>query len=112
MNEPQSMGEYLALPEREKMRLAKRKNANKVCDTCVSQEGRHYCLLHSRQMRDMNIATCPDWKQRPEFRTEAVAQRRHDCHLDAVETQLRAEGLPVDGNGERWAAEERAGRIR
>ena len=43
---------------------------DKVCDTCVSQEGRHYCLLHSRQMRDMNVETCPDWEQRPVCRCD------------------------------------------
>lgn len=32
------------------------------CDFCASQEdGGHYCLLHSRQMKNMNTLRCSDW---------------------------------------------------
>jgi hypothetical protein len=33
------------------------------CDNCSSQQGRHYCLLHSTQMRDMNTVRCDDWTE-------------------------------------------------
>lgn len=36
----------------------------KSCDFCNSQEGGHYCLLHTRQMKNMNLLTCPDWRQK------------------------------------------------
>lgn len=37
------------------------------CDNCVAQEeGRHYCLLHGRVMRDMDTVTCEDWEWREE----------------------------------------------
>ena len=32
------------------------------CDYCASQEdGGHYCLLHSRQMKNMDMLRCSDW---------------------------------------------------
>ena len=33
----------------------------KLCDTCASQEDRHYCLLHSQQVKNMDILVCDDW---------------------------------------------------
>lgn len=36
--------------------------AEKSCDNCDSQEGRHYCLHHSQQVRNMDIVRCFDWK--------------------------------------------------
>lgn len=33
-----------------------------VCDECDSQEeGRHYCLLHGVEVKNMDIMTCDDW---------------------------------------------------
>ena len=34
------------------------------CDACDSQEDRHYCLLHSRQMKNMDTLRCDDWAPR------------------------------------------------
>jgi len=36
----------------------------KSCDFCFAQEGRHYCLLHDRVMKNMNIKRCDDWRTR------------------------------------------------
>lgn len=30
----------------------------KTCDNCSSQEGRHYCLLHSKIVKNMDISSC------------------------------------------------------
>lgn len=33
------------------------------CDYCDCQEaGGHYCLLHSRQMKNMHTLRCSDWE--------------------------------------------------
>lgn len=35
-----------------------------VCDECRSQEeGRHYCLLHSEPMENMDISNCKDFER-------------------------------------------------
>ena len=36
-----------------------------TCDDCDSQEGRHYCLLHSIQVKNMDLMRCGDfeWKE-------------------------------------------------
>ena len=34
------------------------------CDACASQEGRHYCQLHSRIMKNMDTSRCDDWSPR------------------------------------------------
>lgn len=34
------------------------------CDFCSSQEGSHYCLLHTCQIKDMNLKTCDDWQDK------------------------------------------------
>ena len=39
----------------------------KSCDTCESQEGRHYCLLHGVQVKNMNIKRCIFWSQDKEI---------------------------------------------
>jgi tRNA U34 5-carboxymethylaminomethyl modifying enzyme MnmG/GidA len=44
------------------------------CDTCVSQEGHHYCLLHTFQIKNMDTVRCSDWTQRPNDEARA-AQR-------------------------------------
>lgn len=33
----------------------------KSCDHCAYQEGRHYCLLHGVQVRDMDLRHCSEW---------------------------------------------------
>ena len=37
-----------------------------VCDNCDCQEGRHYCLLHGKVIKNMDISTCPDWEEKDE----------------------------------------------
>jgi hypothetical protein len=36
---------------------------DKSCDTCELQEGNHYCLLHSEQVKNMDIVKCKDWEE-------------------------------------------------
>lgn len=36
------------------------------CDFCVNQENRHYCLLHSRQLKNMDTVRCRDWELKGE----------------------------------------------
>lgn len=36
----------------------------KSCDNCVAQEGRHYCLLHSKQIKNMDASRCDKWEAR------------------------------------------------
>ena len=43
-----------------------REEERRVCDHCDSQEGNHYCLLHGKQMKNMDISTCPDWEEKDE----------------------------------------------
>jgi hypothetical protein len=38
----------------------------KACDSCASQEGKHYCLLHGEPMKNMDIVKCPFWEMRPD----------------------------------------------
>jgi len=39
----------------------------KTCDDCESQEeGRHYCLLHGKAMKNMDIKGCSDFEERAE----------------------------------------------
>jgi hypothetical protein len=39
--------------------------AKGVCDKCINQEdGRHYCLLLSKPMKNMDISTCDDFQER------------------------------------------------
>ena len=36
-----------------------------VCDECSSQEeGRHYCMLHEKVVKNMDISTCDDFTPR------------------------------------------------
>lgn len=35
------------------------------CDHCASQEGHHYCLLHGRHMKNMNLTRCAGWTPKP-----------------------------------------------
>ena len=34
----------------------------KSCDTCQCQEDRHYCLLHSILLKNMDTKRCKDWE--------------------------------------------------
>ena len=34
------------------------------CDMCECQEGRHYCLLHTEQIKNMETVACKDWTER------------------------------------------------
>ncbi len=36
--------------------------AQKSCDGCAAQEGRHYCLLHGVQIKNMDAVRCADWE--------------------------------------------------
>jgi hypothetical protein len=47
-----------------------------VCDTCDSQEGRHYCLLHGKVMKNMDISKCNDW--RVPVNDKVVNQKRNN----------------------------------
>lgn len=47
-----------------KLILRKSKN-NKSCDNCQAQEeGGHYCLLHTKILKNMNIIYCEDYRER------------------------------------------------
>ena len=35
-----------------------------TCDDCSSQEGRHYCLLRSHQVSNMDLKRCDDFTER------------------------------------------------
>lgn len=35
------------------------------CDTCSAREGRHYCRIHSQQVKNMDIVRCDDWTDTP-----------------------------------------------
>jgi len=42
------------------------------CDNCNSQEDGHYCLLHTKQIKNMNKVRCMDWKCRFNQKKEKV----------------------------------------
>lgn len=42
------------------------KSATKTCDKCNSQEDRHYCLLHSCVIKNMDIRVCKDFEEKVE----------------------------------------------
>lgn len=49
------------------MNLENSKSWMESCDHCASQEdGGHYCLLHSEQVKNMDTVCCDDWAERPE----------------------------------------------
>ena len=35
-----------------------------TCDDCWYQEGRHYCLLWSMSVKNMDIVRCEDFKEK------------------------------------------------
>jgi len=44
--------------------LVRSKSLLDSCDFCEAQEeGGHYCLLHSCQLKNANLWTCPDFKR-------------------------------------------------
>ena len=46
------------------------------CDFCDSQEdGGHYCLLHSVQIKNMDTVACPDWAEKDNAELCGEAQR-------------------------------------
>jgi len=36
----------------------------KPCDTCDCQEGRHYCLLYGKFIKNMDVYGCEDWVEK------------------------------------------------
>lgn len=34
------------------------------CDYCKFQEGRHYCILHSTHIKNMDMLKCVEWENR------------------------------------------------
>jgi len=45
------------------------------CDTCASQEGHHYCLLHTVQIKNMDTVRCSDWTERANEMNEMTSER-------------------------------------
>jgi hypothetical protein len=45
----------------EKFDLRRAEPNEPTCDDCVYQEGRHYCLLHTRTVKNMDIMRCGDF---------------------------------------------------
>ena len=43
------------------MKLIPAKTWADSCDCCASQEGRHYCLLHTKVIKNMDTVRCKDW---------------------------------------------------
>lgn len=35
----------------------------RTCDKCAAQEGRHYCMFHGRQVKNMDAVRCDDWQE-------------------------------------------------
>ena len=47
--------------------IYKADNPDETCDQCDSQEeGRHYCLLHGVEVKNMDLMTCADWQPKGE----------------------------------------------
>jgi hypothetical protein len=46
------------------MNLRRAEHWEPTCDDCANQEGKHYCLLHSIHIRNMDLMRCGDfeWK--------------------------------------------------
>jgi hypothetical protein len=43
-------------------------NSDEVCDTCSGQEGRHYCLVRTTPVKNMDIMTCDEWAPKIPYR--------------------------------------------
>jgi hypothetical protein len=46
--------------------------SKKSCNNCAAQEGDHYCLLHSYQMKNMEGTRCKEWAMKKESRHERI----------------------------------------
>ena len=53
-------------PTKSRKTIVASKGWSDSCDFCASQEGRHYCLLHARPMKNMDTIRCADWTPKPE----------------------------------------------
>ena len=60
-------------------------NADEVCDTCSGQEGLHYCLVRTTQVKNMNIMTCDEWASKiPNDKVDAPSGARSaECSCSA-----------------------------
>ena len=85
----------------------------KQCDNCVSQEGRHYCLFHGKQIKNMDIYRCADWKPKADSsdsELHAIVARyatvEGDSFYDEEERRWRpiSEWLVGEQEKEEWAA--------
>ena len=60
------------------------------CEFCISQEGKHYCLLHSIQVKNMDTKRCKDFQHKadvyPDYISESNApgERRVSRPLDPI----------------------------
>jgi len=45
------------------------------CDTCASQEGRHYCLLRTEQIKNMDLFICSEWTPKGNEPTECPERK-------------------------------------
>jgi len=54
------------------MNLRRAEPDEPTCDDCVYQEDRHYCLLHSIQVKNMDIMRCGDFEWKEEFDSAKV----------------------------------------
>ena len=52
-------------PRKIDMNFRRAEHDEPTCDDCDSQEGRHYCLLHGIQVKNMDLMRCGDfeWKE-------------------------------------------------
>jgi hypothetical protein len=66
------------------------------CDGCASQEGRHYCLLHSRQMKNMDTLRCDDFtpRERPCSKEDNMKES-----VDEVVNHLKGDDIISLGHG-------------
>ncbi|MBU0676608.1 MAG: hypothetical protein KJ626_00695 [Verrucomicrobia bacterium] len=69
----------------------------KRCDTCESQEDRHYCLLHSLQIKNMDTLVCADWSVKAQAPSETIADLRSSVRrvtqmLDDIRMELLKRG--------------------
>ena len=64
--------------------VVERKPWEPSCDDCVIQEGRHYCLMHSRPMKNMNLYRCGYWQQKPPDSAYVFADISPKCAKKAV----------------------------
>ncbi|MFA5378117.1 MAG: hypothetical protein WC455_20360 [Dehalococcoidia bacterium] len=65
------------------------------CDWCDSQEeGQHYCLLHSRMMKNMDTHRCSDWTPCTRWRGRRVPESAPDTKAGrALQLHLFSRGV-------------------